>query len=427
MKKISAATLFTALLVSCGGGGGGGSSSPAPAPAPSPPPPPPSAPNLVATPVAETRADRATQNYGVTGRGVAVAILDRGIDWSHAAFRNPDGTTRIAYIFDLVDDSGASSPGNSYGMGTIYTRAQINAALSGAPALATRDAVGHGTSTTGLCCGNGAGSPNGVYRGIAPDSTLIIIKYVSDGAPAHDGETAEAPFYRPERASVAIDFARDKAAELGIPLVMLLNIGSVGGPSDGTSTLAHKIDATVGSGKPGIVFVTGTGDDGGSRCRARGQVTPAADGVLRIQKVDAAVADVDVWYAGTDRFGVTMQTPVQAYGPYPPPASSTDTGYVTTPEFDFYHYGEAQRAWALHRHSQWHPGLVRCLRRLGESGIAFHSDEHDQRRDHLGRCERLQQPHADRLCIQQQLDRYGWRVSCCHQPGIAAEHLAWKQ
>jgi hypothetical protein len=44
---------------------------------------------------------------------------------------------------------------------------------------------------------------------------------------------------------------------------MLPNIGSVGGALDGTSTLAKKIDATVGPGKPGLVFVTGSSDDGG--------------------------------------------------------------------------------------------------------------------------------------------------------------------
>src|SRR4051812_27157817 len=90
---------------------------------------------------AEARADVARAAHNITGRGVIVAIADRGIDWRNADFRNADGSTRIAGIFDLSDDSGAAAPGNPYGVGTLYSRAQIDAALAGGPALATRDAV----------------------------------------------------------------------------------------------------------------------------------------------------------------------------------------------------------------------------------------------------------------------------------------------
>jgi hypothetical protein len=40
---------------------------------------------------------------------------------------------------------------------------------------------------------------------------------------------------------------------------MLLNLGSQGGPTDASSSLARKIDDTVGPGKSGIAFVTGNG------------------------------------------------------------------------------------------------------------------------------------------------------------------------
>ena len=67
----------------------------------------------------ETRVDDAVATFGVTGKGVIVAILDRGIDWRNNDFRNTNGSTRIAAIFDLTDDSGSSSPANPYGVGTI--------------------------------------------------------------------------------------------------------------------------------------------------------------------------------------------------------------------------------------------------------------------------------------------------------------------
>ncbi|HEX8385174.1 MAG TPA: hypothetical protein VF576_03265, partial [Rubricoccaceae bacterium] len=52
---------------------------------------------------AETRVDQARAEYGVVGAGVLVAILDRGIDYEHPDFRNADGTTRIRYIYDMLD------------------------------------------------------------------------------------------------------------------------------------------------------------------------------------------------------------------------------------------------------------------------------------------------------------------------------------
>src|SRR5260370_3824482 len=112
----------------------------------------------------ETRVDEAVARFGVSGKGVIYAMLDRGIDWESNDFRNADGTTRIAYIFDLTDDAGAAD--NPYHVGTLYTRNQINAALNGGPRLATRDAVGHGTANTAIAAGNGRNNPE--YRGSAP-------------------------------------------------------------------------------------------------------------------------------------------------------------------------------------------------------------------------------------------------------------------
>ena len=58
---------------------------------------------------AETRTDLAVSTFGVSGRGVIVAILDRGIDWKNNDFRNDDGTPLIKYIFDLTDNTGANA------------------------------------------------------------------------------------------------------------------------------------------------------------------------------------------------------------------------------------------------------------------------------------------------------------------------------
>ena len=286
---------------------------------------------------AETKSALARAAHYVTGKGVAVAILDRGIDWTHADFRNADGSTRIAYIFDMTDNSGAGAVGNAYGVGTIYTRAQINAALNGGAALATRDAVGHGTATTGNCCGNGRASA-GKYVGVAPESTLIIVKFTSDGAPAHDGQAAEAAFYKADLFPKAVDFAVDKAREIKMPLVMLANFGSIGGRADGSDDLAKKIDATVGPGKAGLVFVTGSGDDGGRDNPASGTLAAGQTAPIQFQKGQAGNVTFSLWHAAADRYTVSMVTPTATYGPYAPPANNTFDS-KTTAEFVYGHNG----------------------------------------------------------------------------------------
>ena len=288
----------------------------------------------------ETKIDAAVAKYGLTGKGVLVALIDRGIDWKNNDFRNADGTTRVAYIFDLTDDSGAATSG--YGKGTIYSRAQINAALTGGPALATREALGHGTATAGISAGNGRNSAGGKYRGVATEATILAIKITADGTPAHDSEPAEAAFYDATRIPIAIDFVKDKARELGMPAVMLLNLGSTGSSTDGTSSLARKIDAAVGPGVPGFVFVSGPGDQGGIANRAGGNVAAGATESIRIQKGLASALTFDLWYPGEDRFDVTIETPSGTFGPYASPATNADSATVSNSTFVYYQNGSTR-------------------------------------------------------------------------------------
>jgi minor extracellular serine protease Vpr len=287
----------------------------------------------------ENRTDAAVAQFGVSGRGVLIAILDRGIDWRNNDFRNDDGTSRIQYIFDLSDDAGANAANNPYRVGTIYTKAQIDAALAGGTNLATRDAVGHGSTTAGIAAGNGRNLASRKYRGIAPNASLIICKVVSEGAPAHDTEPAETAFFNPDRVSTAIDFVKAKARELNMPVVILMNFGSINGPTDGTSQLSRKIDDTVGPGKPGIVIVNGVGDDGGMPNHAGGNLKTGETASIQIQKTTTGTLRFDGWYRGDDRFDVTIQTPGGTFGPYASPATNDDFDNKQTSQFNYYQLG----------------------------------------------------------------------------------------
>ena len=147
----------------------------------------------------ESRVDEAVRKYGVSGKDVLVAIFDRGVDWKNNDFRNPDGTTRIEAILDLSDSTGANDAGNKFKQGTLYTKQQINAALEGGTALAHRDAVGHGTTTTGIAAGNGRNSRDWKYRGEAPKAFVKL----------KEGEQATA--------AELLQFLRGKLSKIELP------------------------------------------------------------------------------------------------------------------------------------------------------------------------------------------------------------------
>lgn len=234
----------------------------------------------------ENRVEEVHNELGLYGKNVIVAVIDRGIDWKNNDFRNADGTTRIKYILDYT---------NNLNNPVTYTEAQINEALENNTELGHRDAVGHGTATMGIAAGNGRNS-NGLFRGIAPEASLIVVKAFSEGAPAHSDQAAEAAFGGVPQVITAMDFVVEKAAELGMPVVMLPNLGTNGGPTDGTSEFSRKIDSTVGPGIKGIAFVNGPGDEGGGANRAQATVQPGATLSLEMEKAQAGNLRFNLWY-----------------------------------------------------------------------------------------------------------------------------------
>ena len=295
------------------------------------------APNLAAMDAVrvETRTDEAVATFGVSGKGVTVAIIDRGIDWSHPDFVNPDGTTRIRW---MLDQSGFNLCAPENPAPVEYSAAQINAALSGGPPLAMRDAVGHGTATAGAAVGNGRALPDRRYRGIAPGADLIVVKVTSEGAPAHDGQPAEAPFQG--CIDSALDWVAAKASALGQPLVAIINSGTQWGPIDGTSAVSRKIDQVFGDDTPGQVMVIPSGDEGSLPNHAGADFTGAAETVIGISKASPGFAVMSGWYSGAvpAEVRVTFDDGT-AVGPVGPGISGTASGITIinyAPGTEFY-------------------------------------------------------------------------------------------
>ncbi|MEZ4684641.1 MAG: S8 family serine peptidase [Bacteroidia bacterium] len=264
----------------------------------------------------EMRLDQVYQQYNLSGQGVIVAFIERGIDYTHPDYIDDNGKTRIAYIYDMIDQTGASAPGNPYGIGTIYNRTQIDQALANNSPLGSTDRHGHGTACTSIACGDGSGMPGAPFRGVAPKATIIAVKVTHDAFPARGNVPAQAGFYDPTYLPVALDFVKDKSEELGLPSVSLINLGSIGGPTDGTSTIARAMANFADTGR---ILVCSAGDDGGADNRAMGQLDTVGTTDIRFKKVTLAGANlrIDHWYHYQDHFEVTIITPNgTSYGPF---------------------------------------------------------------------------------------------------------------
>jgi len=286
----------------------------------------------------EIRLSEAIDAYGVTGEGTIVAVLDRGIDYTHPDFIKADGTTRIIHIWDLSDNTGATATNNPFGKGTFYDENDINQALTTGVLLATRDASGHGTATAGVAAGDGSGSVLGTV-GIAPRADIIVIKITSEGAPAHDGQPAEAPFSEIDNSlEDAIDFIISVADNLGKPVSMIANFGSIQGPMDGSSALARMLDTKVGPSIEGKIFTCGSGDEGDVDNHAGGAFLQGSSIDLVFEKRTANVR-FDMWYSEDDDVRFEIITPTASFGPYPVITTPSGAEDNLTTQFNFFNRG----------------------------------------------------------------------------------------
>ncbi len=285
----------------------------------------------------EANIDDVYIQFNLTGDNVIFASIERGVDYTHPAYLNNDGTTRIAYIYDMVNPAGASDPNNPYGRGTIFTEADINTALSNGGVPITNDRQGHGTACIGITAGNGGGTAGLEFKGVAPNAKLIVVKMIQDGFPAHGTQPGEAPYFDPTDVPIALQFVNDKIDELGLPAVTLMNFGSIGGPTDGTSTISHAMDDFISQGN---ILVCGVGDDGGADNHASGTVAQGTSEEILINKGTPGNLRFDLWYSEGDRFNVTIELPNGTQsGPHAAPINSNGASNVFLFNTFYYHRG----------------------------------------------------------------------------------------
>lgn len=239
---------------------------------------------LPVQPISRGGSDSQFDKRGMTGKGVAIAVIDSGIDWRHPDFLRPDGTTRILAMYDVYDTSyrvsngavGSRPPlvtsGDKQPLGTVYTRAQINAALAGKGVVGARkDVVGHGTACASTAAGNGRGTANGVpagmYAGVAPEADLIVV----NADTLDDGGIVSFSYQ-------TLPWIKEVARAAGTPVVISMSYGSHFNTHEGVTPEELALNALVGAGKPGIVACASAGNEGQDTMHAGGRFTAPLPG-----------------------------------------------------------------------------------------------------------------------------------------------------
>lgn len=226
------------------------------------------------------------ENNGLFGEGVIVGIADSGIDFTHEAFRNQDGTTRILNLWDQTNDR-------------VYNAEEINDALKSENPYESVNSVdysGHGTHVAGIAAGNFAENKND-NLGIATKSSLVIVKMALAG---------ERSFPRTTQLMEAVDYMIKVAESYKMPLAMNLSFGNSYGSHDGTSLLSTYLDSMADGRR--VSICVGAGNEGDSAGHAGGYVFEPTDVEVQVSRFQKAFS-IQLWKNFSDEFRVQIIAP----------------------------------------------------------------------------------------------------------------------
>lgn len=229
--------------------------------------------------------------YHLTGKGVIVAILDSGIDYSHPDFRNEDGSTRILALYDETLDQ-------------EFTSEEINQALESSSEqerfriVPSRDSSGHGTHVAGIAAGNGRAS-SGVSRGVAYESPLLIVKL---GTQEPNG------FPRTTQLMRGLDYVVRKALEYQMPAAVNISFGNTYGSHSGTALLESYINDISNYWKTSISI--GTGNEGAARGHTSGILVEGEERQIELGVGEYETSiNLQLWKSYVDQYDIVLVDP----------------------------------------------------------------------------------------------------------------------
>ncbi|MDD7794197.1 S8 family serine peptidase [Clostridium sp. 'White wine YQ'] len=209
----------------------------------------------------------AWNQYGLSGQGVLVGFIDTGIDYTHPAFNDEAGNTRIEFIYDLGEDR------------KVYTKAQIDEALKASDPLSivnVTDPLEHGTHVAGIACAGGK-LPRQNW-GVAYKSSIAMVKTTRGGNLNYALST---------QIMRGIKFLIDKSNELNRPLVINISLSSNDGAHNGTSLLEQYIETICRLER--VAMVIAAGNEGDAAHHVGGELSEVNNITLSVSALEPAL------------------------------------------------------------------------------------------------------------------------------------------
>ena len=238
-------------------------------------------------------APQAWGNFSLTGAGVNVAVIDTGIDYTHADFGGPGtvaawndafahstmapnpalvgpGAPKVKGGFDFVGDSYNADP-NSPSFQPIPH-----------PDPNPLDCFGHGSHTAGTLAGFGVLSDGTTFTGAYNATTISSHTWNVGPGVAPQANLFIYRVFGCAGSSSVVDLGINAAVAAGVNVISMSLGSPLGGTSDPTSVAAQNAF------NDGIAVVTSAGNNGGNGYLVGSPST--ASGILSVAAMDASVA-----------------------------------------------------------------------------------------------------------------------------------------
>lgn len=240
-------------------------------------------------------------DYNLSGIGTLISVPDSGVDIFQEAFRNVDGTTKIAVLWDQTIPG---NPPSGFALGSVYSKEDINNILQEKYEFVGQqkftpgfDSTGHGTAVLGI------------LAEVAPEAEFIVVKM---GNPSLKG------FPRTTQLMLAIDFSVRYAISVGKPLAINISYGNNYGAHNGNSILEQYMDTVSNLYRSTIA--AGTGNDGLSGRHISGRLLERQPQNVEIYAADYLQAfNLQIWKAYQDDIDIQLESPKGLrVGPFSP-------------------------------------------------------------------------------------------------------------
>ena len=244
-------------------------------------------------------------NTGYSGEGIYFATIDWGFDIAHANLRNVDGTTRFKYLWDQNGEYDS----NKYGYGCFYSETEINKALETNTPYNTlkyhpgrADIMGtgmHGTHVIDIA----TGTPTVGEGGVAPNTTIVAVQLGSNYVNGSDIALGDSV-----RLVEALDFIKSVTADA--PCVINMSLGSHGDSHTGKSLVEIVLDNFLAN-HAGYAIVQSVGNYYQANCHLEYLLKNGETFNIdwNIPKRNPSPNEVEIWYAGSDKFSVNLIAP----------------------------------------------------------------------------------------------------------------------